>query len=141
MRYALDCKDDFASNLLFWIERFIYGKINSLSNHQVKNKDEILKVLARFRSGFDSMESLQEVCKECRNVGLIGINTYCNPLAKLYEYLTAFPLKSLKEVDEEMLKEFLTIHTSALADATKKNYRMALINFFGFVDKQNEYDL
>ena len=138
MRYVLDCKDNFASNLLFWIERFIYGKINSLSNHQVKNKNEILKVLARFRNGFDSMESLQCACKECRNIGLIGINTYILPLSKLYEYLIQIGLESLKDIDEELLKEFLTIHTSALSDATKKNYRMALINFFSFVDKQNE---
>lgn len=39
-----------------------------------------------------------------------------------------------------MLKEFLTIHTSALSDATKKNYRMTLLNFFSFIDKQNEDD-
>ena len=59
---------------------------------------------------------------------------------KLYEYLNYLGLASLKEVDEEMLKEFLTIHTSSLSDATKKNYRIALINFFGFIDKQNEDD-
>ncbi len=84
------------------------------------------------------MESLQDTCKECRNIGLIGINTYILPLSKLYEYLTQIDLESLKNVDEELLKEFLTIHTSSLSDATKKNYRMALLNFFSFIDKQNE---
>ncbi len=138
MRYALDYFDNFNKNLLFWLERFIYSKINSLSNHQVRNKDEILKILARFRKGFDSMESLQDTCKECRNIGLIGINTYILPLSKLHEYLTQIDLESLKNVDEELLKEFLTIHTSSLSDATKKNYRMALLNFFSFIDKQNE---
>ncbi|WP_299546695.1 tyrosine-type recombinase/integrase [uncultured Helicobacter sp.] len=138
MRYEIDHYDDFNKNLLFWLERFIYSKINSLSNHQVKNKDEILKNLAKFRKGFDTIESLQNTCKECRNIGLIGINTYIMPLSKLYEYLTQIGLESLKNVDEELLKEFLTIHTSALSDATKKNYRMALLNFFSFIDKQNE---
>lgn len=140
MRYPIDFKEDFSKNLLFWLERFIYSKINSLSNHQVANKKEILKILENFRKGFDSIESLQDACKQCRNAGLIGINTYINPLVKLYEHLTYLGLASLKEVDEEGLKEFLTIHTSALSDATKKNYRMALINFFGFIDKQNEDD-
>lgn len=138
MRYPIDFKDDFAMNLLFWIERFIYSKLNSLSNHQVNNKKEIITSLNILRKGVENIETLQEVCKQCRNAGLIGINTYVNPLLKLYEYLTYLGFASLKEVDEEMLKEFLTIHTSALSDATKKNYRIALINFFGFVDKQNE---
>lgn len=138
MRYAIDHFDDFNKNLLFWLERFIYSKINSLSNHQVANKDEILKILSRFRIGFDSMESLQDICRQCRNIGLIGINTYIVPLSKLYEYLIQINLKSLKNIDEELLKEFLTIYTSALSDATKKNYRMALLNFFSFIDKQNE---
>ncbi|MDY3112930.1 MAG: integrase, partial [Helicobacter sp.] len=129
MRYPLDFKDDFSSNLLFWIERFIYSKINTLSNHQVSNKKEIAKNLEHLRIGVDNIETLQNICKSCRKIGVIGINTYIMPLVKLYEYLTYLGLASLKEVDEEILKEFLTIYTSSLSDATKKNYRMALINF------------
>lgn len=140
MRYPIDFKDDFAQNLLFWIERFVYSKLNSLSNHQVQNKKDIILALNALRKGAKSIQELQEICKQCRNAGLIGINTYFTPLIKLYEYLNYLGLASLKEVDEEMLKEFLTIHTSSLSDATKKNYRIALINFFGFIDKQNEDD-
>ncbi len=138
MRYPIDFKDDFPSNLLFWLERFIYSKINSLSNHQVRNKQDILRILEQFRKGIPNIKALQEICKKCRSCGLIGINTYITPLVKLYEHLVYLGLASLKEVDEEMLKEFLTIHTSALSDATKKNYRMALLNLFAFIDKQNE---
>ena len=138
MRYPLDFKDDFSQNLLFWIERFVYSKLNSLSNHQVLEKKEILKAMNFLRKGAQNISEIQNICKECRNAGLIGINTYINPLIKLYEHLTYLGLASLKEVDEEMLKEFLTIHTSALSDATKKNYRIAVLNFFGFIDRQNE---
>lgn len=140
MRYPIDFKDDFAENLLFWIERFVYSKLNSLSNHQVQNKKDIIMPLNSLRKGVKSIQEIQEICKQCRNAGLIGINTYIIPLLKLYEYLNYLGLASLKEVDEEMLKEFLTINTSSLSDATKKNYRVALINFFGFIDKQNEDD-
>lgn len=140
MRYPLDFKDDFPNNLLFWMERFVYSKLNSLSNHQVRDKKEIISALDKLRHGIAGIKDLQEVCKQCRNAGLIGINTYVQPLLKLYEHLTYLGLASLKEVDEEMLKEFLTIHTSALSDATKKNYRMTLLNFFSFIDKQNEDD-
>ncbi|CAM2779601.1 tyrosine-type recombinase/integrase [Helicobacter burdigaliensis] len=138
MRYPIDFKDEFSKNLLFWLERFIYHKLNSLSNHQVDDKKEIIKSLEALRKGTQDIQHLQEVCKQCRNAGLIGINTYINPLLKLYDYLTYLGLASLKEVDEEMLREFLTIHTSSLTDASKKNYRIAVINFFGFIDKQNE---
>lgn len=140
MRYPLDFKDNFPNNLLFWMERFVYSKLNSLSNHQVKDKKEIIAALNQLRRGITEIQGLKEICKQCRNAGLIGINTYIQPLLKLYDYLNYLGLASLKEVDEEMLKEFLTIHTSALSDATKKNYRMTLLNFFSFIDKQNEDD-
>ena len=140
MRYPLDFKDDFPNNLLFWMERFVYSKLNSLSNHQVKDKKGIIAALNLLRRGIVEIKDLKEICKQCRNAGLIGINTYIQPLLKLYDYLNYLGLASLKEVDEEMLKEFLTIHTSALSDATKKNYRMTLLNFFSFIDKQNEDD-
>ncbi|WP_298497259.1 tyrosine-type recombinase/integrase, partial [uncultured Helicobacter sp.] len=139
-RYPLDFKDDFPNNLLFWMERFVYSKLNSLSNHQVKDKKGIIAALNLLRRGIVEIKDLKEICKQCRNAGLIGINTYIQPLLKLYDYLNYLGLASLKEVDEEMLKEFLTIHTSALSDATKKNYRMTLLNFFSFIDKQNEDD-
>ena len=140
MRYPLDFKDDFPNNLLFWMERFVYSKLNSLSNHQVKDKKGIIAALNLLRRGIVEIKDLKEICKQCRNAGLIGINTYIQPLLKLYDYLNYLGLASLKEVDEEMLKEFLTIHTSALSDATKKNYRMTLLNFFSSIDKQNEDD-
>lgn len=140
MRYPLDFKDDFPNNLLFWMERFVYSKLNSLSNHRVKDKKGIIAALNLLRRGIVEIKDLKEICKQCRNAGLIGINTYIQPLLKLYDYLNYLGLASLKEVDEEMLKEFLTIHTSALSDATKKNYRMTLLNFFSFIDKQNEDD-
>jgi integrase/recombinase XerD len=44
----------------------------------------------------------------------------------------------MKEIDEELLSDFLATETSTLSDATKKNYRIALTTFFGYIDKQNE---
>ncbi|MDA3968717.1 tyrosine-type recombinase/integrase [Helicobacter ibis] len=140
MGYFIDFKDNFKDTLLFWIEKYTYSKLNSLSNHQVNNKNEISKVMNIFRNGIKDIETLSLACKKCRNVGIIGINTYINPLIKLYDYLLAIELESMKDIDEELLKEFLTIHTSSLSDASKKNHRMALINFFSFIDKQNSDD-
>lgn len=100
MRYPLDFKDDFPNNLLFWMERFVYSKLNSLSNHQVKDKKGIIAALNLLRRGIVEIKDLKEICKQCRNAGLIGINTYIQPLLKLYDYLNYLGLASLKEVDE-----------------------------------------
>jgi integrase/recombinase XerD len=49
-----------------------------------------------------------------------------------------FGAGSMKEIDEELLSDFLASETANLSDATKKNYRIALLGFFGYIDKQNE---
>jgi len=44
----------------------------------------------------------------------------------------------MKEIDEELLSDFLASQTSSLSDASKKNHRIALLSFFSYIDKQNE---
>lgn len=58
----------------------------------------------------------------------------------MFEYLIFYKLYSLKQIDEELIVEVLASITGALSDASKKNYRIAVINFFDFLDKQNEED-
>lgn len=138
MRYPLDFKDNFDETFLFWIERFIRYKLNTLSNRLVNDKDSITNVIKSLNRGFLSINELEIAVKKARNAGLIGINTYFKPLEKLYKYLTNLGLASMKEIDEEMLIDFLTSTTGGFSDATKKNYRIVLMNFFSYIDKQNE---
>ncbi len=138
MKYPLDFKDSFEDTLRFWIERYIRFKLTSLSNRQVKDPQKLSQVIQQLTIGTSSIEELSQLAKEARNAGLIGINTYYKPLEKLYDYLNALGPASLKEIDEETLVDFLTSATAGLSDATKKNYRIALINFFGYIDKNNE---
>jgi len=140
MRYPLDFKSSFDKTLLFWIERYIRYKLTTLSNRQVKNQKVIENAINRLTKGVNSINELEMIAKEVRNCGLIGINTYFKPLEKLYNYLTNLGLSSMKEIDEEMIIDFLTSSTAGLSDATKKNYRTAMINFFSYIDKQNEED-
>ena len=49
-----------------------------------------------------------------------------------------FGPKSFTEIDEELLSDFLITETSKFSDTTKKNYRIALITFFSYLDKQSE---
>ena len=138
MRYPLDFMDDFDKTLLFWMERFIRSKLNSLSNANVKDREKLAVVLHRLNKGTGSIENLAECAKDARNAGLSGINTYFKPLEKLYRHLTILGMASMKEIDEETISDFLASETGGLSDATKKNHRIAMIAFFGFLDKQNE---
>ena len=138
MRFAVDNKKKFDANLLFWLERFVKSKLTSLSNRQVTQGTRLSLIIASLNRGTKDIDELHALAKEARNIGLIGINTYFNPLEKLFNYLCAMGLKSLKEIDEELVSEFLASQTASLSDASKKNYRMAIIGFFAFIDKNNE---
>ena len=138
MRYPIDNKKNFSDNLLFWLDRFIKSKLTSLSNRYVNNNEKLSVIIGRLNQGTSSIDELKQLTKDARNIGLIGINTYINPLEKFYRYIVKVSLESTKEIDEEILSEFLASQTGSLSDATKKNYRMAIVAFFGFIDKQNE---
>lgn len=140
MRYPIDFLSTFDKTLLFWLERFIKLKLTTLSNRNVKDKQLFNEILQHLNKGVKTIDELKNLAKEARQAGLIGINTYINPLEKLYEQLTALGFASMKEIDEETIIDFLATYTSGLSDATKKNYRMAILSFFKYIDKQNEDD-
>jgi len=138
LKYPLDCEDTFSKTYLFWLSRFIRNKITSLSNRQVKDKDRLAQILHELTIGFDSIDNLKLTIKEVRNIGINSIHVYFIPLEKLYKFMINYGPISMKEIDEELLRDFLTTETSKLSDATKKNYRISLVTFFGYIDKQNE---
>ncbi len=138
MRYEIDFTDDFNKTLLFWIERFIRYKLTTLSNRQVNDKDKLAFIIQSLVKGTKSIDELSILVKDARNIGLSGVNTYYNPLKKLYSFLTNLGLASMKEIDEELLSDFLASTTSGLSDASKKNHRIALLGLFSYIDKQNE---
>ncbi len=138
MKYPIDFKDSFEDTLRFWIERYIRYKLGSLSNRQVKDPEKIASVMKKLTLGTSNIKELSQLAKDARNAGLIGVNTYYKPLEKLYFFLKKYAPASMKEIDEELIIDFLTYSTSGLSNATKKNYRIAMINFFKFVEKQNE---
>lgn len=137
MRHTLEPYESFNENLLSWMGQFIRFKLNTLSNHQVHNKDCLLHCLNVLKQKPNNLNDLIQICKMARNSGLIGINIFITPLSKLYEYLTSLNLISLKNIDEEILIDFISVHTANLSDASKKNYRIVLLGFFSFIDKNN----
>jgi integrase/recombinase XerD len=140
MHYPIDFKDNFDQTLLFWIERFTRHKLTTLSNRQVTDKSAMALIIGRLARGVDNIDELKTLAKSARQIGLIGINTYTNPLDRLYAYLTHLGLASMREIDEEMLVDFLAAQTAGFSDATKKNWRMSLLTFFKYIEKQNADD-
>ncbi len=137
MKHPLEELKDPIENLLLWIGRFLRYKCTSLSNSQVKDQNKVFECLNELNQACSSSQ-LEKVCKKARNAGLLGINTYALPLLKFYEYSKKLSLKSLKSIDEVMLAEFLSVYTGGLSLATKKNYRIALLGLFSYIDKQNQ---
>ncbi|ECW7656255.1 tyrosine-type recombinase/integrase [Campylobacter coli] len=140
MKYPLDCEENFEKSFLFWLAKYVKFKLNSLSNKELKNPKALAEVNFALTKGVRNIEELDALAKKARNAGLNGVNTYFNPLKKVFEYLNFYKLYSLKQIDEELIVEVLASITGALSDASKKNYRIAVINFFDFLDKQNEED-
>ncbi|NOJ65488.1 tyrosine-type recombinase/integrase [Helicobacter pylori H13-1] len=137
MKHPLEELKDPTENLLLWIGRFLRYKCTSLSNSQVKDQNKVFECLNELNQACSSNQ-LEKVCKKARNAGLLGINTYALPLLKFHEYAKKISLKSLKSIDEVLLAEFLSVYTGGLSLATKKNYRIALLGLFSYIDKQNQ---
>ncbi|MFP6271437.1 tyrosine recombinase XerH [Helicobacter pylori] len=137
MKHSLEELKDPTENLLLWIGRFLRYKCTSLSNSQVKDQNKVFECLNELNHACSSSH-LEKICKKARNAGLLGINTYALPLLKFYEYTKKISLNSLKSIDEVMLAEFLSVYTGGLSLATKKNYRIALLGLFSYIDKQNQ---
>jgi len=120
------------------MSKFIRYKINTLSNRNLKDAKKLAEILRELHKGVDSIEKLRFLAKSARNIGIGGINTYFKPLDKFYEWISYIELDSLEQIDEEVVIDFLSSETGGLSDATKKNYRMAILAFFNYISKQNE---
>lgn len=138
MKYKLDCKDNAQSSLLFWLCRFAKYKLSSLSNKELVDPSALASVNLALTKGVKTIDELDGLVKKARNAGITGINTYFNPLKKIYEVLKFYELPSLTKIDEELISEILASITGGLSDASKKNYRIAVINFFDYLQRQNE---
>ncbi len=137
MKYPLE-EHNAMDSLLGWMCRYLRYKATTLSNRLITDIEIFEKELENLAGGKLTFKQLQTSAKSLRNAGLIGINTYAKPLFALFEFLSKKPNFRLSLIDDEMLSDFLAIYTSALSPQTRKNYRIALINFFKYIDKNQE---
>lgn len=118
----------------FWLAKFLHFKITTLSNRHVQNYELLSQVLVDFKKE-PTLEEIERNSKRARIAGLLGIQTYSNPLIKLLKFCKERKLDDFYVIDDEFLSEFLTVGTVTLSGPTRRNYRMALLNFFAYIDK------
>ncbi|AQQ60262.1 site-specific recombinase [Helicobacter bilis] len=137
MSYPLN-RESFDISLRFWLERFFYTKLVGLTAHRVKDKAVFAQVIQDIQSGgLNSIDEIRSICKRARKIGLLGINTYANPLFTFYEYCMRLGFSDMREIHVENVQEFLSIYTANLSLTTIRNYQFALTNFFDFIQRQN----
>jgi integrase/recombinase XerD len=140
MRYPLDFRATFDETLLFWMERYVRNKLTTLSNAKVTNRELLTAVLQRLQKGIGSIDALRECIVDARRAGMIGINVCQQPLIRLYEYLKPMGMRSMREIDQDIILDYLAGVTSGMADATKRNYKTTISTLFSYIDKNNEDD-
>ena len=138
MTYPLEPFERKEKNYLFWLQKFFAHKMTTLSNRHIHDTNAFSKSLDSIKSA-GNLREFEKAIKSARNCGMIGLNTYANPLLKLGAHLqNTDSISNLREIDEVFLSEFIAIATARLSNATKRNFRIVLIGFFGFIDKHNE---
>ena len=139
MSYPLNSKNGFDTSLRFWLERYFYAKFMKLSAHRVSDKAGFAKIVQDMQSGGrQGIDEIIALCKKARKIGFLGINTYANPLFVFYNHCIKMGYDDMRELNNDNVMEFISIYTSDLSLSTIKNYRIALMNFFTFIDKNNE---
>lgn len=139
MRFPLDIEPTSTkTSLIFWITRYVKYKTNTLSSRNVKNQLAVQDSITRLNNSPTSIDELSEIVKDIRKSGIEGVKTFYIPVRKLFTYLVAQKIDSLKSIDDEMVIDYLTSSTAGMSDASKKNYRNAINNFFNYLSDHNE---
>ena len=138
MRFPLDIDSSVKDSLIFWITRYVKYKTNTLSSRHVKNQQIIQQAITALNNSPESIDEISDIVKDIRKGGIEGVKSFYIPVRKLFEYLVLQNLSSLKEIDDEMIIDYLTSSTAGMSDATKKNYRNAISNFFNYLSDHNE---
>lgn len=141
MKYKLNFGKSFDTSLKFWLEKFLYHKLISLNSYKVKDRELFKVILQDMQTGgIQDIVNVTILCKEARRIGLSGINVYMNPLVKFYEYCQNLGFELMQDLNEDLLREFISVTTGLLKEASIKNYHTALLNFFSFIDKNNKLE-
>ena len=142
MRFPLEVPGEpFPSTLLFWVQRYVKHKATTLSTRGVntaERKRRLEEAILSLSRPLGSIEELDAVVKSVTRAGMRGVHSLFVPVREFYRYAAQAQIGSMREIDQEFVVDFLASATSGMSDATKKNYKNALLNFFRYVSEHNE---
>jgi integrase/recombinase XerD len=133
-KFNLNISNNPKESLIFWLTRYLHFKAITLNNSKA-DREKLQKALSKLRPTPDSFEKLQQIAREISLAG-VGVYTQFYP-AYLFCKENHSKIEKLEEIDTELVIEWLSIVTSSKRDATKLNYKNALINFFDYISKNN----
>lgn len=124
------------NELLAWICRYIRHKATMISARNLKDQSAFYTELHKLSKEVLDFEGLAHSVRYLRSLGVSGICTYAYPLLELFVFLKKIHFSHLSEIDEELICDFLAARTATLSTQTKRNYRVALIGFFKYLDSK-----
>ena len=118
----------------FWVTKYLHFKAITLNNSKA-DKEKLQIALSKLRPTPQSLDEVQEIAREIALAG-VGVYTQFYP-AYLFckDNLKNGNISKIEDIDTELVIEWLSIVTSSKKDATKLNYKNALINFFDYISK------
>ena len=135
-KFKLDIGDTLQESLLFWLTRYLIYKATTLNNSKA-DKEALQNALAKTRPTPQSFDELIEIAREVQKAG-VGVYTLFYPAWLWAKENAQNPdFVSLKDVDEESVMQWLSVATSSKSDATKRNYKVALQDFFNYLSRHN----
>ncbi|MBD3822905.1 MAG: tyrosine-type recombinase/integrase [Epsilonproteobacteria bacterium] len=138
MRFPLDIGESLEDSLLFWITRYVLYKKTNLSDANVTDQKLLEECDIKLNNSPETIEEIEQIVKDIADSGMKGIKSFFVPVKKLHIYLKRRKLTSMKEISEDIVKQFLSSSTAGMKKNTKKNYKNAMTNFFGYISKHNE---
>lgn len=134
-------------DLLMWIKYFLQDKIEHQKvqegYHDDKKKAESLKIKYFDRKlwqlkimNASTHAELEEITKSVKNNGIKAHGTFSVPLLRFYEYAMKIKrLKSIRDIDTNLINTFIELKLVEHKEWTKKNYYTQIKSLFKFIDK------
>lgn len=125
-------------NLIFWAKKFLIYKLQGFDTEKASASFDIQEFEEKYNS-CSSFNELHDVSKEIARNGLKQVSKNSLGVLNFYEYLKKENFKSMKEIDNNSVKDFINIECKdrKLSEGTRKNYRDAVIDYLTFISNSN----
>jgi integrase/recombinase XerD len=137
-RFPLDIGDTVDESLLFWSTRFFLNKTTILSGRKVTDDALFQSCVDELSKSPVSFDALHDISNRLKKSGFGGVSVFAIPIITFAKHTIEKQIESLKEIDDEFVTHYLAVTTKKMSDATKINYKNAVLNFLNYISSHNE---